>query len=260
MKIKEIARALENFAPLPLQEGYDNAGLQIGLTETEVTGALLCIDVTEAVIDEAIAKDCNLIVAHHPLIFKGCKTITESNYVERCIVKSIRNDIAIYAAHTNLDNAAGGVNHMIAQKLGLNMVKPLVPLNQDENTGSGTIGELNEPISELDFLKQVKQTFEVGCLRHNKLSGRLIQKVAVCGGAGDFLIEAAMQNRADVFMTGEIGYHKYFGHENDLLLVEIGHYESEQYTKDLIYNIIREECKTVKIQISKVNTNPIKYM
>lgn len=156
MKIKEVVCALENFAPLPLQEGYDNAGLQIGLTETEVTGALLCLDVTEAVIDEAISMECNLVIAHHPLLFKGCKSITGKNYVERCIIKAIQNDVAIYAAHTNLDNVHQGVNYHIAQKIGLKDVKPLLPLKTNPLNGTGAIGLLDEPETELEFLKELK--------------------------------------------------------------------------------------------------------
>lgn len=364
MKIKEIVSALERFAPLPLQDGFDNAGLQIGLTEAEATGALLCLDVTEAVLDEAIASGCNLIISHHPLIFKGYKSITGKDYVERCILKAIKNDIVIYSAHTNLDNAPGGVNFKIAEKIGLKNVRILdpkessliklvtfVPSAQAEevrnalftagcgcignydscsyNTegegtfraqegshpfcgtvgelhhetevrietilpeykkgevirallskhpyeepaydlyplhnswaqvGSGIVGELEEPESELEFLKRIKRIFEVGCLKHNKLTGRLIQKVSLCGGAGAFLIPQAVRSGADVFITGEIKYHDYFGRETDILLAEIGHYESEQYTKEIFYSIIRDLFPNFALQFSKVNTNPIKYL
>lgn len=364
MKIKEIVSALERFAPLPLQDGFDNAGLQIGLTDAEATGALLCLDVTEAVLDEAIASGCNLIISHHPLIFKGYKSITGKDYVERCILKAIKNDIVIYSAHTNLDNVPGGVNFKIAEKIGLKNVRILdpkessliklvtfVPSAQAEevrnalftagcgcignydscsyNTegegtfraqegshpfcgtvgelhhetevrietilpeykkgevirallskhpyeepaydlyplhnswaqvGSGIVGELEEPESELEFLKRIKRIFEVGCLKHNKLIGRLIQKVSLCGGAGAFLIPQAVRSGADVFITGEIKYHDYFGRETDILLAEIGHYESEQYTKEIFYSIIRDLFPNFALQFSKVNTNPIKYL
>lgn len=265
MKIKEIVSALERFAPLPLQDGFDNAGLQIGLTDAETTGALLCLDVTEAVLDEAISLGCNLVISHHPLIFKGYKSITGKDYVECCIVKAIKNDIVIYSAHTNLDNAPGGVNFKIAEKIGLKNVRVLEPKvyplqNAWTQAGSGIIGELDEPETELDFLKRIKKTFEVGCLRHNKLLGREIQKVALCGGAGAFLLPQAIRNGADVFITGEIKYHDYFGHEEEILLAEIGHYESEQYTKEIFYSIIRDLFPNLVLQFSKVNTNPIKYL
>lgn len=260
MKIKEVVSALERFAPLPLQDGFDNAGLQIGLTDAEVTGALLCLDVTEAVLDEAIALGYNLVIAHHPLLFKGCKSITGRDYVERCIVKAIKNDVVVYAAHTNLDNAPGGVNFKIAEKIGLKNVRFLEPKEDRQEAGAGVIGELEVPETETEFLKRIKKTFEVGCLRHNKLTGREIQTVALCGGAGAFLMPLAIQQRADVFLTGEMRYHEYFGHEGDILLAEIGHYESEQYTKEIFYTIIRDLFPGLDVQLTKVNTNPIKYM
>lgn len=364
MKIKEVVSALERFAPLPLQDGFDNAGLQIGLTDAETAGALLCLDVTEAILDEAISLGCNLVISHHPLIFKGYKSITGKDYVERCILKAIKNDIVIYSAHTNLDNATGGVNFRIADKIGLKNIRFLaekdnsllklvtfVPLSHAEkvrnalfvagcgsignydscsfnlkgigtfralegsnpfvgkqgeiheeeevrietvlpafkkgsvlkalllshpyeepaydfyelkNTwsqaGSGIIGELETPETETDFLKRIKKTFEVGCLKHNKLSGRLISKVALCGGAGAFLLPYAIGNNADVFITGEIKYHDYFGHESDLLIAEIGHYESEQFTKEIFFNVIQKMLPDFKVYQTKINTNPIKYL
>ena len=364
MKIKEVVSALERFAPLPLQDGWDNAGMQIGLTDAETTGALLCLDVTEAVIDEAIAFDCNLIISHHPLLFKGLKSLTGKDYVERCVLKAIKNDICIYSAHTNLDNASNGVNYKIAEKIGLQNIRILsekenslvklvtfVPfakadnlrnalfeagcgnignydscsfnlegegtfrakegatpfcgsigemhregevrievilpsfnmeqvkkalvnnhpyeepafdfyplLNAWQQVGAGVIGELPSPETELDFLKRIKKTFEVGCLKHNKLAGREIQTVALCGGSGAFLLKDAIKNKADVFITGEMKYHDYFGHETDLLIAEIGHYESEQFTKDIFQSILKGVMPHNQIFISKVNTNPIKYL
>ncbi len=261
MKIKEIVSALERFAPLPLQDGFDNAGLQIGLTEAEATGALLCLDVTEAVVDEAIALGYNLIVSHHPLIFKGFKSITGKDYVERCIMKAIQNNIVIYSAHTNLDNAQGGVNYKIAEKIGLKNVQVLDPKMQGEVVaGAGVVGELTEPETETDFLKRIKRLFEVGCLKHNRLNGRLIRKVALCGGSGAFLLPNAVEEGADVFITGEVKYHDYFYYDNRILVAEIGHYESEQYTKEIFYSIIRERFPELDVQMTRVNTNPIKYL
>lgn len=274
MKIKEIVSALERFAPLPLQDGFDNAGLQIGLTDAEATGALLCLDVTEPVIDEAIAWGCNLIIAHHPLLFKGYKSITGKDYVERCILKAIKNDIAIYAAHTNLDNVQGGVSFKIAEKLGLKNVRILSPTthpyqepafdiyplqNEWLQAGAGAVGELERPETELDLLTRIQSTFDVGCLKHTTLSGRTIRKVALCGGAGAFLIPQAIDAGADLFITGEIKYHDYFGRETEILLAEIGHYESEQYTKEIIHSIIRDLYPDFTLRYSKINTNPINY-
>ena len=262
MKIKEIICALERFAPLPLQDGFDNAGLQVGLTEAEATGALLCLDVTESVIDEAVALGYNLVVSHHPLIFKGYKSITGKDYVERCIMKAIRNEIVIYSAHTNLDNVDGGVNFKIAEKIGLKNVQVLEPKETEEGlvAGAGVIGELEVAETETDFLKRIKKLFEVGCVKHNRMNGRLIKKVALCGGAGSFLLPRAVAGGADVFITGEVKYHDYFYYDNQILIAEIGHYESEQYTKEIFYLIIREMFPGLDVQMTRVNTNPIKYL
>jgi dinuclear metal center YbgI/SA1388 family protein len=260
MRIKEIIQALERFAPLPLQDGFDNAGLQVGLTEAEATGALLCLDVTEAVVDEAVARGYNLIISHHPLLFKGLKSVTGRTYVERCLMKAIKNDIVVYSAHTNLDNASGGVNYKIAEKIGLYDVHILEPKSGEEGAGSGVIGELKEPETETEFLKRIKRLFEVSCVKHNHLNGRLIRRVALCGGAGAFLLPKAVTEGADVFITGEVRYHDYFDYEDRILIAEIGHYESEQYTKEIFYSIIRELCPTLDVEMTRVNTNPIKYL
>ena len=261
MKIKEIVDALERFAPLPLQDGFDNAGMQIGLTEAEATGALLCLDVTEEVVDEAIETGCNLIVSHHPLIFKGVKSITGKDYVERCIMKAIANGIVIYSAHTNLDNARGGVNFKMAEKLGLKDVRVLEPKEwKDGEAGAGVTGMLEQPETETGFLTRLKETFGAGCVKHGRLIGRTIQKVALCGGSGAFLMGKAQEEGADVFVTGEVKYHDYFYYDGALLVAEIGHYESEQYTKEIFYSIIRDMFPGLDIRMTRVNTNPIKYL
>ena len=279
MKIKEIIDALEIFAPLPLQDGFDNAGLQVGLTDVEATGALLCLDVTEDVVEEAINQGINLIISHHPLMFRGYKSITGKDYTERCIMTAIKNEIAIYSMHTNLDNAPNGVNYKIAEKIGLTNVRVIDPkeyMTQDveENVkaedikgmpkwltaGTGAIGELEEPMTETEFLKHVKKTFEAGCVKHTRLTGRLIQKVAVCGGAGAFLMEKAVKEHADAFVTGEIKYHDYFYYEDSILATEIGHYESEQFTKEILRDVLNRKFPTLRTEITRINTNPIKYL
>ena len=261
MKVRQILDALEQYAPLPLQDGFDNAGLQIGLTEEqEVTGALLCLDVTEAVIDEAESLGCNLIVAHHPLLFHGLKSITGKNYVERCVVKAIQKNITIYAAHTNLDNAQGGVNYRIAETIGLINLQFLEGKVATVPSGAGVIGELPEAMSEQDFLLRLKQLFNIRCLRHNSLNGRMIRRVALCGGAGGFLLSNAIAQNADAFLTGEIRYHDYFGHDNELLLAEMGHYESEQYTMDIFTEVLHSRFPDLKIIKTSLNTNPINYL
>lgn len=257
MKIQEVAETLERFAPLPLQESYDNAGLQIGLTAGEdVSGVLLCLDVTEDVIAEAEAKGCNLIVAHHPLIFRPLNRIAGSTQVERCVAMAIRKSIGIYAAHTNLDNAPGGVNHMIAEKLGLQQVRFLQPLPGREG-GSGVVGELPEPLAPGDFLRRVARTFGVEGLQHNSGPQRSVRTVALCGGAGDFLLGQAIQAGADAFLTGEMSYHRYFGHEDELLIAVLGHYQSEQYTVELLHRILSQAHPGLHLETTRVNTNPI---
>lgn len=261
MKIKEVLRALERFAPLPLQEDYDNAGLQIGLTEADVSGALLCLDVTEAVLDEAVSLGCNLIVAHHPLIFRPLKCVSDANYVQRVVMRAIQEHIAIIAMHTNLDNAPGGVNFKIAEKLGLCDAR-LFAVKQVAGFegGSGVIGELPEPMAAEAFIKQVKETFGVQCVMANELLHRPVSKVAICGGAGSFLLRDAVAEGADAFITGEMHYHDYFDHEQQIQICVIGHYQSEQYTKEIFQSIIEEQCHGVTCHLSQVNTNPIVYL
>ena len=259
MKIRQVLSALEQFAPLPLQESWDNAGLQVGLTEAEVSGALLCLDVNESIIDEAIAKGCNLIVSHHPLLFRGLKQVCGADYVQRCVIKAIKNDIVIISMHTNMDNAKNGVNWKIAEKMGLKEVAFLAPLASPE-AGSGVIGLLPEPMAADDFVLMVKKCFGVECAQCNELLRRPIRKVAICGGAGDFLLPDALAKEADAFITGEMHYHQYFDYEQKLQICVIGHYQSEQYTSEVFRDIIQRECSGVRTEIAETNTNPILYI
>lgn len=261
MKIKEVLSALERFAPLPLQEGWDNAGLQVGLTEAEVSGALLCLDVNESIIDEAIAKGCNLVVSHHPLLFRGLKTIGDADYVQRTVVKAIKNDIVVISMHTNMDNAAGGVNHKMAEKMGLADVRFMSAKTVDGvEAGSGVIGELPEEMAADDFVLMVKRAFGVECALCNELLRRKIRRVAICGGAGDFLLDDAVRAGADAFVTGEMHYHVYFGHEQQIQICVIGHYQSEQFTSEVFRQVIEEACPGVPTHIAGTCTNPIYYL
>lgn len=261
MKIRQVLSALEQFAPLPLQESWDNAGLQVGLTEAEVSGALLCLDVTEAVIDEAVAKGCNLIVSHHPLLFRGLKQVSDANYVQRCVIKAIKHDIAVVSMHTNMDNARQGVNWKIAEKLDLHDVAFFARKTVgDIEAGSGVIGTLPSPLAAADFIQTVKHRFAVDCVQCNALLTRPVSRVAICGGAGDFLLDEALAQGADAFITGEMHYHQYFGHEQQLQLCVIGHYQSEQYTAEVFRDIIQRECPGVTTYIAQTNTNPILYI
>ena len=253
--------ALERFAPLPLQESWDNAGLQVGLTETEVSGALLCLDVTEKIVDEAIRKGCNLIVSHHPLLFRGLKTISDLTDVQRTVMKAICNGICVISMHTNMDNAKGGVNYKMAEKLGLRDVQFLAPKTVDGvESGSGVIGYLSEVMASDDFVLKVKKSFGVECAMCNELLRRPIATVAICGGAGDFLLDEALKAGADAFITGEMHYHQYFGYEQQIQICVIGHYQSEQYTAEIFEDIIRQACPEVRMEIAETCTNPILYL
>ena len=261
MKIKEVLSALERFAPLPLQEGWDNAGLQVGLTEAEVSGALLCLDVNERIIDEAVAKGLNLVVSHHPLLFRGLKTIGDGDYVQRTVLKAIRNGITVVSMHTNMDNAHGGVNYKIAEKLGLTDVRFMALKTVDGvEAGSGVVGELPEEMAADDFVLMVKRVFGVECAMCNELLRRKICRVAICGGAGDFLLDDAVRAGADAFITGEMHYHVYFGREQQLQICVIGHYQSEQYTSEVFREVIEEACPGLPLHIAETCTNPIYYL
>lgn len=258
-KIKDISACLEEFAPLRLQEGYDNAGLIVGDSNRDVEGILLCIDSTEAVVEEALQKNCNMIIAHHPIVFKGLKRITTSHYVERTVRKAIRNDIAIYASHTNLDNTFEGVNRKIAAKLGLNNLSILSPFPEDEMIGAGMLGQMDMALGESEFLDYVKQKMELKVIRHSPFLKRKIKKVALCGGAGSFLIPRAAAAGVDAYITGDIKYHEFFEANEEMLLLDIGHYESERFTSEIFHQVISDKFHNIALQFSEVDTNPINY-
>lgn len=256
MIIRDVIDALERFAPLPLQDDYDNSGLQVGLTETEVSGALLCLDITEEVIREAISLGFNLIVSHHPLLFAPLRSITDGSSVGRCVIEAIRNGITIYSSHTCLDNARGGVNYEIASRLGLQDLDWLEP--KTNGSGSGLTGLLTTTMYESAFVDLVKSVFGVKHVRCNGNYDKPIHKVAVCGGSGAFLIPKAIATGADAFVTGEIGYHRLFGHDGEILLIELGHYESEQFTVDLLYSLLRHEIPALRLEKTRCITNPVR--
>ena len=271
VKIKEVLDALEQFAPLPLQEGFDNAGLQVGLTEAEVSGALLCLDVTETIIDEAIALGCNVIVSHHPLIFHKLSQICGADFVQRIVIKAIEHKIAIISMHTNIDNVRGGVNFKIAEKMGLTNVQFLgerktvqVVLDNGEKMvsegASGVIGYFSQSMPAQQCVSMLKQTFHVESVMCNQLLHRDIQSVALCGGAGAFLLPDALSAHADAFVTGEMHYHDFFGHDQEIQLAVIGHYQSEQFTNEIFKSIIEERCKGVRCYLTQICTNPIIYL
>ena len=361
--LKDVIHFLESFAPLSLQESYDNAGLITGDVNTEITTVLITLDVTEKVVEEAIQKKAELIVAHHPIIFSGIKKITGKSYVERTLIKAIKNDIAIYAAHTNLDSVDRGVNHKICEKLGLqnckilqpasNQLKKLVTFipvksagevreaifnagagnignydscgfiaeglgsfrgnensnpyvgkkgeihaekeirfetifpgylqgkiieallkvhpyeevaydiypieNKFEKVGMGMTGTFAEPKSEIEFLNQLKSIFNTGVIKHTALKDKPVEKVAVCGGSGSFLLNAAKASGADFFVSGDFKYHQFFDAENKIVIADIGHFESEQFTKELFYELLTKKFPKFAVRLSEVGTNPVFY-
>ncbi len=363
MKIKELIQHLESHVPLSTQESYDNSGLICGDSDVAIQGALIALDCTEAIVDEAIQKSCNVIIAHHPIVFKGLKSLTGKNYVERTIIKAIKNDIAIYAIHTNLDNYRYGVNYKIGSLLGLknlqilapkseNQVKlavyvpsehadkvreamntsgagsignydscsfnasgtgtfraldgaqpfigeagqvheenevrvemicrneyvqkvisavknvhpyeevalDIIPLqNEDPYQGAGMYGELEEPMQTEAFLTMVKETFRCPVIRHTALCKPSIQKAAFCGGSGSFLLNKAKSIDADIFITGDYKYHDFFDAEDQIIIADIGHYESEQFTVELIADLLKEKNITFAVRFAETNTNPVKY-
>ena len=364
MKISEISKYLETLAPLYLQEDYDNSGLITGKKSWNVSDVLVCLDCTEEVVDEAIEKSCNLIIAHHPIVFSGLKSLNGKNYVERTIIKAIKNDIAIYAIHTNLDNIKNGVNGAIAQKIGIINTKILKPKrdfikklsfycpvadskdlkdrlweagagnignyshcsfstigqgtfmgndnsspslgqknilhtekeekiemilpsylqnkildtlisehpyeevayelhhldNLHQNIGSGLYGNLNEAMQAEEFLQHLKTVMQTDCIRYTNINKEYIKTVAVCGGSGSFLLDDAKRVGADIFITADFKYHEFFDAENDIIIADIGHYESEQFTKELLCGILNEKFTKFATHLSGINTNPINYM
>lgn len=257
--ISEITGFLEQVAPLSLQESYDNAGLIVGNPKTKVTGVVITLDSTEDVVDEAIKNNCNLIIAHHPIVFSGLKKITGKSYVERVIIKAIKNDIAIYAAHTNLDAVPNGVNKKIAERIELNSLEFLTNKPSDLKAGSGMIGSLDQAISFPEFLSHLKSKMDLSCIRHTDFTDQVVQKIAICGGSGSFLLQDAIAKKADVFVTADFKYHEFFDADDKIIIVDIGHYESEVFTKDLFYEFLSEKFTNIALLLSNVNTNPISY-
>jgi dinuclear metal center YbgI/SA1388 family protein len=364
MQLKQITQYLESVAPLAFQESYDNAGLIIGQPDDEISGILITLDITEEILDEAIQKNLNLVIAHHPIIFGGIKKLNGKNYIERCVAKAIKNDIAIYAAHTNLDSVFGGVNSKIAEKLELKNCRILAPMpgflkkmvtfvptadaekvrkalfdagaghigNYDscsfnlQGTGSfrgndqtnpyvgeknqlhleeetrietifpkhlqsgiirallnahpyeevaydiypldndylqggiGMIGELDEPMDEMEFLLNLKNVFNCQVIKHTQTLGKPISRVAVCGGSGSTFLYKAIAQKADIYISGDFKYHQFFDAEQQLIIADIGHFESEQFTKEVFYELLTKKFPKFAVHLSEINTNPVNYL
>ncbi len=255
MKVRDIEDIIEALAPLELQESYDNAGLQVGIEHDEVEGVLVCLDITEDIIREASRKKCNLVISHHPLIFRALKCVGDFTYQQRCVREAITLGISLYSAHTNLDNARGGVNFKLAEKIGLRNIEWLSVV-AGKDAGSGVVGELSEPQKVEDFLSWIKGLFGVSALRYSSTAKKSISRVAVCGGAGSFLMEDAKRCHADCFITGEFHYHDYF-EAGDMMIASLGHYESEKFTIELLSELLKNSCPNLRVEPTELNTNPI---
>ncbi len=264
MTIKDVIDFLHTIAPNHYQEDYDNSGFLVGSSDHNLSGVLVSLDVTEAVIDEAISIGANLIVSHHPIIFTGIKRLTQSNYVERIVYKAIKNDINLFAIHTNLDNVYdNGVNTNIAQRIGLtdvNILSKKEVSDSDKPVGSGVIGYLSAPQDELEFLSNLKSIMQTNCIKHTSLKGQKVHKIAICGGSGRFLLDEAIRQEADVFISSDFKYHEFFDADGKIVIADIGHYESEQFTINMLHKILTNKFNTFATHYTKVNTNPVNYL
>jgi len=264
--IKQITNYLEELAPLQDAEDFDNVGLLVGNEQTEVTNILIALDTLEVTVDEAIEKNCNLIISFHPIIFSGLKRLNGNNYVQRVTIKAIQNNIAIYAMHTALDNSFNGVSAKMCAILGLENRQFLVQ-NTTKNIGLGMVAEFPSAISEEEFLTLLKNKFKAKGIRFSAKLNKSIKKVAVLGGSGAFAIEQAKKVNADAYVSSDFKYHDFFKAENSILLVDIGHYESEQFTKNLLADYLNKKFSNFapalnksNIFLSENNTNPINYL
>ena len=257
MKVKDIIAVIEEFAPLSIQEGWDNSGLCVGSPEDEVTSALFALDCTEQLVDEAVACGADMIITHHPLIFSGLKKISPQDQVGAAVIKAIKNGIAIYAAHTNADKVIAGVSGAMAAKLGLTDVQIL---DEDgDGTGLGVVGDLSQPLTADEAVALVKEKFGLKMLKASSPSDGLISRVAMCGGSGGSLIGAARRSGAQLYISGDISYHNFFTPEG-FMIMDIGHYESEIEIVNILFSLIRKNFPTFAVRITQnINSNPIYY-
>lgn len=261
LKVKDICSVIEEFAPLSLQESYDNAGLQVGNADNTVSAILLCLDVTEETLKEAKERRCNLIVSHHPLIFKGLKSLTGADQTQRIVMEALKEGISIYSAHTNLDSTSEGVSYEMAHQLNLKNLEVLVPSQTNPEVGLGIIGCFENPVPQIEFLRKVKETFSVKALRYSAQTHHLVvRKVALCGGSGASFISDALARKADAYLSGDFKYHDYTTYGLDILIADIGHHESELCSRKILSRIIREAFPDCLTYFAESETNPIKIL
>ena len=258
MLVKEIIAYMEVVAPLSLQESYDNAGLQVGDPLQTFTGGIVCLDVTMEVLREAVDTGANLVISHHPVLFHPLRQVSPYALAGQVVMYAVNHQLVIYSAHTNLDNAEDGVNACLGRLLQLEKLRPLLANTPSELTGSGAIGELASPMPDTDFLAMVTRKLETDALRHGPLNGMPIRRVALCGGAGAFLLPEAVRQQADVFVVGEVHYHDFVDYQGRMLIVETGHYESESVIKsDLVEKLNR---KFSNFAVCKKEKKPYQYL
>ena len=266
MKIREITDAIEQYAPLRLQEEWDNAGIQVGNPDADITGVLLCTDATDAVVAEAIDRGFNLVISHHPLIFHGLKKIMGRTPVERTVAMAIKHDITIYSAHTNMDSAWQDVSFRMADKIGMTGIRFLDdnhvdPYGEQESTsaGCGVIGDI-EPMTAREVLKRVKAAFEVGAVRYSGDGNTIVTRMALCGGAGAFLLDKAVEQGAQLYVTADMRYHDFLDNSQRIVVADIGHYESEHFTKEIFLEIIQKKNPTFAVAFAKNEINQVNYL
>ncbi|HRO08065.1 MAG TPA: Nif3-like dinuclear metal center hexameric protein [Saprospiraceae bacterium] len=264
MQLSHLIQFLNEIAPEQFQESYDNAGLITGHPDMTIQGVLVTLDCIESIVDEAIELGCNVIVAHHPIVFSGLKRLNGYNYVERTIIKAIKHDIAIYAIHTNLDNVfLSGVNTKISDKLALHDIEILAPkpdiIYKNYPVGAGMTGYLPAPMEPELFFEYVKDKMELKVFKHTAICKDKILKVALCGGSGGFLLQQSIRSGADVFITSDYKYHEFFDADGKIIIIDTGHFESEKFTIDLLYDLIVNNFSTFATHYTNIITNPINF-
>lgn len=261
MKVRDIAAALEEFAPLPLQESYDNAGLIVGAADDEVTCALLCVDITEEVMDEAEECGADMIIAHHPIIFNPIKRLNGTTYIERVVARAIRRGIALYACHTNLDSTEGGMSWRLAEMLDIENLHVLESTRKDQpEVGFGVVGTLPQPEPTMEFLARMKRTLNVGAVRYSRINTPTIERVALCTGAGASLMSEARRSGAQLYIAADFKYNNFLDADRDLIIADIGHFESEYCAIQLMFDVLSKKLPNFALRKSANATNPINYL
>lgn len=259
--VSYVAGIIEDFAPLHLQEQYDNSGLNVGDYDAGVTGVLICVDFTEAVLNEAIDKGCNLIVSHHPLLFHPLKQVIEGNHIQGILRKALTTGISLYSAHTNLDCATGGMSHFLGRKLGLTSMSILSSESKESVTGFGVVGKLEKPVTVKDFLQSIKKYLHCGCIRYSDAgSSRNISTVALSTGSGGAFIGKAIAAGADIFVSADFRYNDFFSPGGKTIIADVGHFESEYCAIELLYDIITKKIPTFAVHKSERSSNPVNYL